>query len=54
MLKVRKKKNISWLFSNDIYYFAWLFRVTDSSSRVDESSTMTSPSMPMSTWKMDS
>lgn len=43
------EKSISWLFYNDLYYFAWLFRVTDSSSRADASSMMTSPSTPTST-----
>lgn len=48
------EKSISWLFYTDLYYFAWLFRATGSSSRADASSTMTSPFMPTSTWKMDS
>lgn len=48
------KKAFLGFFYNDLYYFAWLFRVTDSSSRADASSTMTSPSTPTSTWKMDS
>ena len=49
-----KKRSIPWLFPSDGYYFAWLFRVIDSSSKVGESSTMTSPSTLTSTWKTDS